>query len=56
MGCNYEGQNESVKTKAYLYDAYVLFNSGIVQLQNIVTGQLYSKVLFESLVTVDKVG
>ena len=41
---------------AYVLDAYVLFNSEIVQLQNIVTEQLYSKVLFEILVIFAKLG
>ena len=39
-----------------VFDAYVSFNSETGQLQNILTGQLYSKDIFESLITVEQLG
>ena len=37
-----------------MLDAYVSFNSETVQLQNIITGQLFSKEIFESLISVEQ--
>ena len=39
-----------------MLEAYVSFNSKTVQLQNIITGQLYSKETFESLIAVEQLG
>ena len=39
-----------------MLDAYVSFNSETVQLQNIITVQLYSKEIFESLIAVEQLG
>ena len=36
-----------------MLDAYVSFNSEMVQLENIITGQLYTKEIFQSLITVE---
>lgn len=39
-----------------MLDAYVSFNSEMVQLENIITGQLYTKEIFQSLITVEQLG
>ena len=39
-----------------IFDAFVSFNSETVQLQNIITGQLYSNEIFESLISVEQLG
>ena len=49
-------QNENTSALVNVLDAYVSFNSETVQLQNIITGQLYSEQIFESLTTVEQLG
>ena len=39
-----------------MLDAYVSFNFETVQLQSIITGQLYSKEISESLIKVEQLG
>ena len=46
--------NENMSALVNVLDAYVSFNSETVQLQNIITGQLYSEQIFESLTTVEQ--
>ena len=46
--------NENMSALENVLDAYVSFNSETVQLQNIITGQLYSEQIFESLTTVEQ--
>ena len=43
-------QNEKIYALLNMIDGYLSFNSETVQLQTIITGQLYSKEIFESLV------
>ena len=45
-------QNENISALVNALDAYASFNYETVQLQNIITGQLYSKEILESLITV----
>ena len=49
-------QNENISALVNVLDTYVSFNSETVQLQNIITGQLYSKEIFESLIAVEQLG
>ena len=49
-------QNENISALVNVLDAYVSFNSETVQLQNIITGELYSKEIFESLIVVEQLG
>ena len=49
-------QNENIPALVNVFDAYVSFNSETVQLQNIITGQLYSKEIFESPIAAEQLG
>ena len=49
-------RNENISALVNVFDADVSFNSETVQLQNIITGQLYSKEIFESLISVEQLG
>ena len=49
-------QNENISALVNVLHAYVSSNSETVQLQNIITGQLYSKEIIESFVTVEQLG